>query len=143
MAGTTPQQIADSISEKSHNASHAGVIAAPPLHKRTYQACVRPTLSKSLVLANLALHRFLAGRERFAAIWDLLINLTTLHVSDVAAKPRSATSPPLEENGKQTVRMGNPQERRHQMRNMRHTFPGERVLELLALFSHCHMDRNR
>lgn len=40
MTTATPQQLADQISGNPHNASHAGNISAPPLHKRTYQACI-------------------------------------------------------------------------------------------------------
>lgn len=139
MATTTPQQIAGPISEKSHNA------ATPPLHKRTYQACVWPTLSKPPTLANVALRRFLVGEERSDVTSDLSMNLMTLHVSDVAAKLRNATSPPPEENERQIVRMGNLRERCHRMRSMRPTFPEERDLELLALLlaSHCHMNHIR
>lgn len=70
---------------------------------------------------------------------------TTLRVSDVAAKPRSATSPPPGENGRQTVRMANPRETGHKTRVMRPTLPGLRMLEFLALSinSDCHMADSR
>ena len=55
MSTATPQQTADSISGNSHNVSHAGDPSAPPVHKRTYQACVWPTLSTSPTLANVGL----------------------------------------------------------------------------------------
>ena len=70
---------------------------------------------------------------------------TILRVSGVAAKPRNATFPPPEEKEKQTVRMANPQETGLQMRDMRHTLPGKRVLGLLALSinSYCHTANSR
>lgn len=73
------------------------------------------------------------------------MNLTILHASDVGAKPRNATSRQPGGNERPTVRMAILRERRRQMRSMRHTRPGERVLEVLALLlnSHCHMDHIR
>ncbi|CAD6567272.1 MAG: hypothetical protein ASARMPREDX12_000176 [Alectoria sarmentosa] len=64
MATAAPQQSADSISGTSHNASHVEDVSAPPLHKRTYQACVKLTLLRFPTPANVGLHRFLAGGER-------------------------------------------------------------------------------
>lgn len=64
------------------------------------------------------------------------MNLTTLHVSDVAAKPRNATSPPPGGNEKPIARMVNPRVTDPQMTNMQHTLPGERVLGLLGLSTH-------
>lgn len=68
-----------------------------------------------------------------------------LRASDVAAKPRNAISPPPGEKERQTVRMANPQETGLQMRDMRHTLPGKRVLGLLALSinSYCHTADSR
>ena len=63
------------------------------IHKRTYQACVGPSIRICWQNTELILFRFHVGAEKYAVTWVLSIIRTSLPVLDVEGKAKSATSP--------------------------------------------------